>query len=136
MRLKYVFAFLLVCSLVVVAALFIRAMPHKEAMATPAAAPPVVHDEVLVAARQLPAGLLLRAQDLAWREQNVPAEPGEIRRPSVDERAAKPESDELAVAPGFGAGPKVSVRAGPPVRPVKIRRPGGTDLLRAGFAPG
>jgi len=136
MRLKYVFAFLLVCSLVVVAALFIRAMPHKEAMATPAAAPPVVHDEVLVAARQLPAGLLLRAQDLAWREQSVPAEPGEIRRPSVDERAAKPESDELAAAVVFGAALKVGLHEGQPIRHYKFVKPGDRDFLQTVLAQG
>src|SRR5260370_42178006 len=123
MRLKYLFGVLLLGSLVVVAVLFIRAIPHRAPAATPAAAP-VVHDEVLVASRQLPAGLLLRAQDLAWREQSVPAEPGQVVRPSAEERTAKPESEELVVAAVYGAALKVGLHEGQPIRLSKIVKPG------------
>lgn len=136
MRLKHVFAILFVGSLLVVAALFIRALPHKEVTAAPAPIAPVVQDEVLVAARQLPAGLLLRAQDLAWREQSVPAEPGEIRRPSADERAAKPESDELAAATVYGAALRVSLREGQPIRHSKVVRPGDREFLQTVLTQG
>src|ERR1051325_5456997 len=136
MRLKHVFAILLVGSLAVVAVLFVRALPHKELAAAAAAPVPVVHDEVLTAARQLPAGLLLRPQDLVWREQMVPVEPGEFRRPSAEERAAKPESDDLAAASVYGAALKVALREGQPIRHSKIVRPGDREFLQTVLAQG
>ena len=135
MRLKHVFAFLLVASLVVVAVLVVRAMPQQAVSATPAPAP-VVRNEVLVASRPLPAGLLLRAQDLAWREQSVAAEPGEIRRPSPEERSAEPESEELAAAAVYGAALKVTLHEGQPIRYSKIVRPGDREFLQTVLTQG
>src|SRR5882672_5440168 len=105
MRPKHIFAILLLCSLGLIGVLFVRSAPEwTGATAAPTLAQVVVaQDEVLVAARPLPAGLLLRAQDIAWGARETGAGHTHIVRPSAEARAAKPESDEASRATVYGA---------------------------------
>src|SRR5436189_4801617 len=103
MRIKHIFAILLLVSLGLVAVLFIRAVPQNSAAATAPQLLPPPREEILVAARPLSAGLLLRAQDVTWRGRSGAALSGDIVRPSPEERAAKPESDEVDGAAVYGA---------------------------------
>ena len=101
MRPKHIFLILFLVSLGVVAVLFVRAMPHQSVAAAPAAPLPP-KEEILVAARPLAAGLLLRAQDVTWRERTDAAQSGDIARPSAATRESKPESDETAYPAIYG----------------------------------
>src|SRR5207302_4624834 len=62
--------------------------------------------------------------------------PGEIRRPSPEERSAKPESEELAAAAVYGAALKVALHEGQPIRYSKIVRPGDREFLQTVLTQG
>ena len=137
MRPKHIFAILLVASLGLVAVLFLRAKTQDTAGTAPAVAlAPVVHDEILVAARPLPASLLLRAQDVAWRERSGPAQPGEIIRPAADARAAKPELDDAARTSVYGAALRANLDESQAIRRSEIVKPGDRDFLPTVLGPG
>jgi pilus assembly protein CpaB len=135
MRLKHIFLILFLVSIGVVAALFVHAMPHRSVAAAPAAPPPP-KEEILVAARPLAAGLLLRAQDVTWRERTDAAESGDIVRPSTAIREAKPESDEAARAVVYGAALHDDRAEHQPIRRSTIIKPGDRDFLQTVLAPG
>src|SRR5712691_4507035 len=97
MRPKHIFAILLLSALAVVGVLFLRAVPLRSVAAVTPPPPPV--EDILVAARPLPSGLLLRPQDVAWLARSGAAQPGEIVRPPAGAYATKPES---AAAPRAG----------------------------------
>jgi pilus assembly protein CpaB len=86
----------------------------------------------------LPAGTLLRAQDVAWQGVARPVESGEIVRPSQAAREAKPERDEEARAVVYGAAmrPAHDTAAGEPIRRGNIVRPGDRDFLQVVLTPG
>jgi pilus assembly protein CpaB len=154
MRLKHIFLVLLLLSVGVAAVLIVRAMP-KNSVAAASAAPaaPVVHAEILVATRPLPPGLLLRAQDVTWRERPGEAQAGEIKRPSNEppKEAAEPTTkaksgvlsaikpaepsgpkltpDEAALAPVYGAAVRVAIAEGQPITAGNIVKPGDRDFL-------
>src|SRR6266851_56026 len=92
MRLKHIFAILLLASLGLVAVLFLHAAPGTSVAAAPPPAPP--REEILVAARPLASGLLLRAQGVTWHARVGAAQTGDIVRPSAEEHAAKPKNDD------------------------------------------
>lgn len=140
MRPKHIFAILLIASLGLAGVLFLRARVHDRAAVPTAAvsepAKAVARDEVLVAAHTLPQGLLLRAQDVVWRERNGDPQPGEIVRPSPEVRAQKPESDEAARTAVFGAALRANLREGVPIRRGEIVKPGDRDFLATVLSPG
>jgi pilus assembly protein CpaB len=132
MRPKHIFAILLLVSLGLVIVLFIRAIPEKIA----AASPPPPEEEILVAARPLSAGLLLRAQDVTWLPRSGQAEEGDLVRSSVQARAAKPESDEAARATVYGAALRSNRAEHQPIRRSTIVKPGDRDFLQTVLGPG
>lgn len=138
MRPKHIFAILLLASLGLIAVLFIRARNHDTVGATAPAAisAAVEHDEILVAARPLPQGLLLRTQDAAWHERTGDALPGEIVRPPAETRAAKPESDEAARANVSGAALRRPLDEGQPIRRSDIVKPHDRDFLQTVLSRG
>ena len=83
MRAKTILTVLFLISLAVAAIVILRAIPTQvDANAN------MPKEEILVAAVPLPAGTLLRAQDVMWRLLARAAEPGEIVRPSEAARRA------------------------------------------------
>jgi pilus assembly protein CpaB len=138
MRAKHIFAILFLCSIGLVAVLFLRALPQQSVSAAPAPPPPppIPREEILIAARPVPAGLLIRAQDVAWRERRDPAQSGDIVRPSVEARTAKPESDDAARAFVYGAALREPIGEGEPVRLSSIVKPGDREFLPTVLAHG
>src|SRR5712691_2060173 len=136
MRLKHIFAILLLASLGLVAVLFIRAVPQNSVAATAPQLPPPSREEILVAARPLSAGLLLRTQDVTWRGRSGPALSGDIVRPSAEERAAKPESDEAARAAVYGAALRENRVEDQPIARSTIVKPGDRDFLQTVLTQG
>ena len=135
MRPKHIFLILFLVSLGVVGVLFVRAMPHQSVAAAPAAPPPP-KEEILAATRPLAAGLLLRAQDVTWRQRTGDALSGDIVRPSAAAREAKPESDEAARAAVYGAALRDNRAEHQPIRRSTIVKPGDRDFLQTVLAPG
>jgi pilus assembly protein CpaB len=138
MRPKHIFAILLLCSIGLVGVLFFRAMPQQTVSAAPAPPPPrpVPREEILVAVRPLPSGLLVRTQDVAWRERREPAQGGDIVRPSAETRQAKPESDDAARAVVYGAAVRAPIGDGEPVRLGGLVKPGDREFLPAVLTQG
>jgi len=138
MRPKHIFAILLLCSIGLVGVLFFRAMPQQTVSAAPAPPPPppIPREEILVAARPLPSGLLVRTQDVAWRERREPAQAGDIVRPSEELRQSKPESDDAARAVVYGAALRAPIGGGEPVRLGSLVKPGDREFLPAVLTQG
>src|SRR5215216_6372423 len=131
MRPKHIFSILLLCSFGLVGVLFIRAMPQHSVAAAPAP-PPAPREEILVATRPLPASLLVRAQDVSWRERQGAAQSGEVVRPP----ATKPDSDEAVRAAIYGAALREPIGDGESVRLRNIVKPGDRDFLQTVLSPG
>jgi len=122
---KTILTLLFLISLAVAAMLFLRALSDRGTGDAPA-----LKDEILVAATPLAAGTLLRAQDVVWRSTSGIVEPGQILRPAVAARNAKPELDEQARAEVYGAALRAGVAAGDPIRRGAIVKPGDHDFLQ------
>src|SRR6202040_3196258 len=95
----------------------------------------------------LAAGTLLRAHDVVWQPIAGAPEPGQIVRPSVWAREAKPEIDEEVRAEVYGAALRGAVVPGDPIRrgplaagePIRrggVIRPGDRDFLQMVLSPG
>jgi pilus assembly protein CpaB len=129
MRAKHVFVILLLASLGLVVVLFIHARQSETVVtAAPAATPGPVH-EILVASRPLPAGLLLRAQDVTWRKQNGDPQSGQVERPSAETRATTPEIDDEVRSGVYGAALRTNLGEREPIRRSDIVKPGDRDFL-------
>src|SRR4051794_18437773 len=154
MRNKIILGFLFVLSIGLVGVLVIRAMPNNSAppvVAAAEAAPPAPVVEappppspppppetrmILAAAGPLQGGMLLRAQDVAWRAAAGEAQPGEIARPPSEARKAKPEIDDEARAEIYGAAVRGNLAEGEPILRGAIVKPGDRGFLDAVLAPG
>lgn len=132
MRPKHIFAILLLVSVGLIVVLLIHAMPHR---IVTVAVSPAPQEEILVAARPLSAGLLLREQDVTWLARSGPAQEGDILRPSAETRAAKPESDEARTAV-YGAALRADRAEHQPIRRSTIVKPGDRDFLATVLTPG
>ena len=131
MRAKTILTVLFLVSLGVAGLVLLRAMPRL-APATAEAA----KDEILVATAPLPAGTLLRPQDVIWQKAKGDAEPGQIVRPVAAVRDAKPELDEGMRAQVYGAALRKPLDAGQAIRRQDIVKPGDRDFLQSVLAPG
>ena len=135
MRLKHIFLILFLVSIGVVAVLFVRAMPHQSVAAAPAAPPPP-KEEILVATRPLAAGLLLRAQDVTWRERHRRRGIGRHRASLGGDARGKARGDEAARAVVYGAALHDNRAERQPIRRSTIVKPGDRDFLQTVLAPG
>lgn len=137
---KAILAVLLITSVLVVGVLVGRAIqPHQTtavAAETTAQEPAAPKDQILVAARPLQPGILLRAQDVQWAERAGEAQPGDVVRPSVEQRTSKPESDEAARATVYGAALRVPLAPGQPILPPAIVKPGDREFLQTVLTSG
>jgi len=93
-------------------------------------------DEILVATAALPAGTLLRPQDVDWQRAKTETQPGHIVRPDVAAREAKPELDEEARSVAYGAALRKAVAAGEPIKKADFVKPGDREFLQIVLSPG
>lgn len=131
MRAKTLLTVLFVLSIGVAVVVVMRAMPR----AAPNGAAPA-RDEILVATTALAAGTLLRPEDVAWQRAKGPTQPGQILRPNAVARGIKPDADEAARAPVYGAALRAALAANEPVRRGDIVKPGDRDFLDIVLSPG
>jgi pilus assembly protein CpaB len=85
--------------------------------------------QILAANVALPAGTLLRGEDITWRTSNV-AEGDQIVRPSGPAVDAKPELVQEAEAALYGAVLRHALAVGDPIRRGDIAKPGERDFLK------
>jgi pilus assembly protein CpaB len=132
MRAKTILTVLFLISLAVAALVLWKAMPEIAGPAAQEAA----RDEILVATAALPAGTLLRPQDVAWERARGETQRGEIGRPDAAAREVKPELDEEARSVAYGAALRKGVAAGEPIRKAEIVKPGDREFLQIVLSPG
>lgn len=95
----------------------------------------IPRDQILAASMELPAGTLLRAQDITWRVV-AEAHADEIARPSGSAVDAKPDIVEETAATVYGAVLRHPLAPGEPIRHGDIVRPGDRDFLQFVLTPG
>jgi pilus assembly protein CpaB len=125
MRAKTILVGLFVISLIVAAIAFMQVMSPKGSATTPKA-------QILAATMPLPAGTLLRAQDVSWLVGD--AEPDQIVRPENTE--AKPDLDDETRASVYGAVLRRPFAEGEPIRRGSFVKPGDRDFLQVVLTPG
>ena len=126
MRAKTLLTGLFLVSLVVAAIAFMQVMSQKGDTTTP-------KEQILAATMSLPAGTLLRAQDVTWRAVGE-TEADQIVRPSAAAVEAKPEIVEATIASVYGAVLRHPLAAGEPIQRGDFVKPGDRDFLQVGFA--
>jgi pilus assembly protein CpaB len=92
-------------------------------------------EQILAASMELPAGTLLRAQDITWQSVSV-TEPDQILRPNTAAVEVKPEVVEETAASVYGAVLRHSLGVGSPIRRGDIVKPGDRDFLQVVLTPG
>lgn len=132
MRAKTILSVLFLVSLAVAVFVLLRALPQMAG----AGAQEAARDEILVAAGPVPAGTLLRAQDVVWQKAKSDTQPGWIVRPDAAARDARPELDEEARAVVYGAALRKPVTESDPIRRIDIAKPGDRDFLDIVLSPG
>ena len=132
MRAKTILTVLFLISLAVAVVVIFRALPEM----TGAGAQEAARDEILVATAALPAGTLLRPQDVVWERAKGETQPGEVVRPEAVAREAKPELDEEARSVAYGAALRKGLHAGDPIRRADIVKPGDREFLQIVLSPG
>jgi pilus assembly protein CpaB len=132
MRAKTILTVLFLISLAVAVVVIFRALPGL----TGPAAQEAARDEILVATAALPAGTLLRPQDVAWERAKGETQPGEVVRPEAAAREAKPELDEDARSVAFGAALRKGLHVGDPIRRADFVKPGDREFLQIVLSPG
>ena len=132
MRAKTILTVLFLISLAVAAIVIFRALPGM----TGTAAQEAARDEILVATAALPAGTLLRPQDVVWERAKGDTQPGEVVRPEPAAREAKPELDDEARSVAYGAALRKGLAAGDPIRRADFVKPGDREFLQIVLSPG
>lgn len=127
MRGKTVLILLFFVSVVVAAIAFVQTMPKGTATAP--------KEQILVTTMPLPAGTLLRAQDVTWQGVSE-TESGETVRPSAAALEAKPGLDDETQASVYGAVLRNALAAGEPIRRGSYVKPGERDFLQVVLSPG
>jgi pilus assembly protein CpaB len=128
MRAKTLLTALFFVSLVVAAIAFTQVMSQKSAATQP-------KDYVLAATVPLPAGTLLRAQDVTWQPVDR-TEPDLIVRPAAATVEAKPGIVEETQASVYGAVLRQALVGGEPIRRSATVKPGDRDFLQVVLSPG
>jgi pilus assembly protein CpaB len=130
MRAKTMLTVLFLISIGVAGLVLLHAMSQK------GDATEATKDQILVATMPLPAGTLLRAQDVAWHSAAGPAGADQFVRPAAAALAAKPELSDESRAEVYGAVLRDPVAAGDPIRRSGIVKPGDRDFLQVVLSPG
>jgi pilus assembly protein CpaB len=127
MRAKTILILLFSVSVVVAGIAFVQTMPKGGATAP--------KEQILATTMPLPAGTLLRAQDVTW----IPAtqtESDETVRPNAAALEAKPELADEMQASVYGAVLRQALAAGEPIRRGAFVKPGERDFLQVVLSPG
>jgi pilus assembly protein CpaB len=127
MRAKTILILLFSVSVVVAGIAFVQTMPKGSATAS--------KEQILATTMPLPAGTLLRAQDVTW----IPAtqtESDEVVRPNTATLEAKPELDDQTRASVYGAVLRHPLILGEPIRRGAFVKPGDRDFLQVVLSPG
>jgi pilus assembly protein CpaB len=132
MRAKTILTALFLISLAAAAVVLVKAMPEMAGTAAQEAA----RDEILVATAALPAGTLLRPQDVDWQRAKGDTQPGQIVRPEASAREVKPELDEEARSVAYGAALRKPLAAGEAIRRADFVKPGDREFLQIVLSPG
>jgi pilus assembly protein CpaB len=128
MRAKTILTFLFVISLVVAAVAVTHMMAQKGDATVP-------KTQILAATMSLPAGTLLRAQDVTWQPASETT-PDQIERPTAAALETKPELDDETRGSVYGAVLRHPLTAGEPIRRGAIVKPGDRDFLQVVLTPG
>jgi len=128
MRAKTILTVLFGISVVVAAIAFTQMMAQRGSTTVP-------KEQILAATMPLPAGTLLRAQDVTWQAVRE-MEPDHIIRPNAAAAEAKPEIVEETMASVYGAVLPHSLAAGEPIRRNDFVKPGDRDFLQVVLTPG
>lgn len=131
MNIKTILGLVLVFSVVTVIAVAFRG---PSAVPTADAAPN--DTAVLVAAKPIPAGTLLRAEDVRWEVWKDAVGPGFYVRDTAEQRAAKSESDTAIPTDVFGSVVRQRFEDGQPIISADIVKPGDRGFLAAVLMPG
>jgi len=129
MSAKTVLALLFLISIVVVAVILLRGGPAQTA-GTPSGT------MILVTANAVPAGTLLRAQDVKWQSWDTAVAPDSIVRPSAESRKSQPDADDVALTDIYGAVARAPIAAGTPLNAGVVVKPGDRSFLAAVLTPG
>src|ERR1700719_4168906 len=128
MRAKTFVTILFVISLVVAAV----AVTHMVAQRS---GPTALKEQILATTVALPAGTLLRAQDVTWTTVSEP-EPDAIVWPNAAALEAKPDLADETRASVYGAVLRRPLAAGEPIRHSVFAKPGDRDFLQVVLTPG
>jgi pilus assembly protein CpaB len=128
MRAKTVVTLLFVISLIVAAVAITHMMAQKGDATVP-------KTQILAATVALPAGTLLRAQDVTWQPVSETT-PDQIERPTAAALETKPELDDETRGSVYGAVLRHPLSAGEPIRRGAIVKPGDRDFLQFVLSPG
>jgi pilus assembly protein CpaB len=128
MRAKMILALLFLASLAVFATIYADSVVRSKKGGA------AQNGEILVATANLPAGTLLRAQDMAWRPAHRQPEPGEIVRSPALKPAAGSGSDPRTEI--LGAALRAPLAAGAAIRRDIVVKPGDRDFLPTVLPPG
>lgn len=128
MRAKTLVAFLFVVSLVGGAVAITHMLAQKGDVTVP-------KTQLLAATMSLPAGTLLRAQDVTWQPVSETT-PDQIERPTASALETKPELDDETRGGVYGAALRDPLTAGEPIRRGVIVKPGDRDFLQVVLSPG
>ena len=137
MRSKTILISLFILSVVALGAILWRNANVPGPAATVAAVAPEATAMILGAAQPLRTGTLLRAEDVRWVDWNDAVPAGAVVRPSLQERAARPDADQQALSSVYGAVLKQRiVDPSTPILSSMIVKPGDRGFLAAVLAPG
>jgi len=128
MRAKTVLTILFGFSILAIAVAFTQIMGQKGSASGP-------KEHVLAATVPLPAGTLLRAQDVTWQGVSE-TEPDEILHPSATAVTEKPTIVEDTMASVYGAVLRHPLPAGAPIRRSDFVKPGEREFLQIVLTPG
>jgi pilus assembly protein CpaB len=128
MRAKTLVTLLFVVSIVVAAVAVTHMMAQKGDATVP-------KTQILAATMALPAGTLLRAQDVTWQPVSETT-PDQIERPNAAALEGKPELDDQTRANVYGAVLRHPLAAGEPIRRGAIVKPGDRDFLQVVLSTG
>jgi pilus assembly protein CpaB len=126
---KTILTILFVISLGVVVLLGLRALPQRSGTDTGPAR------EILIAAKAMPHGTFLRAEDVAWQPLVGVAKPDQLVHWASTASSSNVEREQQMRAEVYGAALRTSVEAGEPISRSAIVKPEDRDFLQVVLLP-
>jgi pilus assembly protein CpaB len=102
---------------------------------TTTATAPATTATILVAAKPVPVGTLLRSEDVMWQDWTGSVDPTFVLRPTAEQRQAKPDADATALSGFFGAVVRQRIETGQPITSAAVVKPGDRGFLAAVLTP-